>query len=114
MQVSETIVFADDFEAAVEFYRDRLAWPVLETGDWGWVLFDAGGAKVGVMNAKVWKDEGGLPKPRVAFKSEGLDEELAKLKEQAVQFDEPKSSGSLRWTHFYDPAGNAYFLWEGQ
>lgn len=111
MQVSETIIYADDFDAAVEFYRDRLGWPVIETGDWGWHLFDAGGAKLGVMKASVWRDEGGLPKPRVAYKADDFDAELAQLRDQGIRVDEPKVSGNLRSTHFYDPSGNAHFLW---
>lgn len=42
-----TLVYADDADAARDFFRDVLAWPHVDAGD-GWLIFGTGPSELGV------------------------------------------------------------------
>lgn len=41
------LVYAEDADAARDFFRDVLGWPHVDAGD-GWLIFRTGGAELGV------------------------------------------------------------------
>lgn len=52
-----TLVYADDPDAAREFFRDVLQLPGVDTGG-GWLIFRTGPSELGVHPAS-WEDDGG-------------------------------------------------------
>ena len=117
IRISETIYYVHDLDKGVQFYQDRLGFTLIEKQDWGWALFEAHGGKVGLLTEAVWRQAGedyeGMPRPRVAFQTDDIEGEVAKLREAGVEVgDYHGKSDSMRAVTFRDLCGNEYFLWD--
>jgi catechol 2,3-dioxygenase-like lactoylglutathione lyase family enzyme len=117
-QVSETIYYVHDLDQAVEFYRDALGYQLLDQQDWGWALLSIDGTNnVGLLTEAVWKQSGadyeGLPRPRIAIRTDDIEGEVARLKRRGVEVDELKEGkDAMRAVTFRDCCGNEFFLWD--
>lgn len=92
-----------DMQQAVAFYRDRLGLDVLEhDGDWSEVT--AGDQRIGLNAAESPAGDGGAV---IAFAVDDIDNTVAQLKSQGVQFSGELSEHPWgRIAPFKDPDGN--------
>jgi predicted enzyme related to lactoylglutathione lyase len=116
MKLSETILFTHNFEESLHFYQNQLGWHILEHEDWGWALFQLPGeGKLGILATSCWIEEttdGTLPPPRIAFKTDNIETETARLKSLGVQVSPISGEpGQIQSAHFLDNQGNRFFLW---
>lgn len=116
-RLSETIYYVHDLNSAVDFYVGYFGFELIEKQDWGWALLEAGGGKVGLLTEAVWKQSGadyeGLPRPRLAFQTDDLDGEIARLRASGVEVEDAKGEpGKMRAVTFRDLCGNEFFLWD--
>jgi catechol 2,3-dioxygenase-like lactoylglutathione lyase family enzyme len=116
-KVSETIYYVNDLDVAVESYQRQLGFKLIEKQDWGWALFEVGGGRLGLLTEAVWKQAGedydGLPRPRLAFQTDDIDGEVARLKAAGVDVGEfHGKSAEMRAVTFRDACGNEFFLWD--
>lgn len=117
IRISETIYYVHDLDKGVQFYQDKLGFTLIEKQDWGWALFEAHGGKIGLLTEAVWRQAGedyeGMPRPRVAFQTDDIEGEVAKLKQAGVEVGEYHGkSESMRAVTFRDLCCNEYFLWD--
>lgn len=116
-RMSETIYYVHDLDEAVESYQKNLGFKLIQKQDWGWALLELYGGKVGLLTEAIWKQSGadyeGMPQPKMAFQTDDIDGEVAKLIEAGADVDELKGEpGSMRAVVFRDLCGNEFFLWD--
>lgn len=117
MKISETMVFVSSLELAERFYTG-LGLEVVERQSWGWLLFrdQVSGQKVGALLRSSWTTEPeGWPVPRIAFESENLEADLARLELDGHQVGPIMgSSSATRCSWFKDLDGNVSFIWQAK
>ena len=77
----------------------------------------SGSARIGLLLSSFGRKEGEstgeLPRPRVSIQTGDINAEVARLRAAGVQVDDLVGEpGTVRGVNFYDPDGNAFFLWE--
>ena len=118
LQISETITFVADLDAALVFYTLQLGFEVLEREEWGWALIqDPSGVKVGLLVAETWRREepapNGMPAPRIGLKTDDIEGEVERLREAGVEVTKiVGDASSMRAAHLKDRDGNWIFLWQ--
>lgn len=84
-----TLVYADDPEAARDFFRDVLRLPNVDTGG-GWLIFRTGPSELGVHPSR-WEHEGrsgGTDQAfDVSFMCDDLAATMAELADRGAEFD---------------------------
>lgn len=110
-RVTETMVHTADFDAAIAFYRDVLGWKQTTNTDWGWATFEIpGGAVLGVL---AWSEPDALPAPKVGLQTDDIEAFVAEMTAKGIRTDAIKGQpGSTRCVNFFDPDGNAFFVWD--
>ncbi|MDO5535640.1 MAG: VOC family protein [Propionibacteriaceae bacterium] len=92
-----TLVYADDPDAAREFFRDVLAWPSADTGG-GWLIFRTGPSELGV-HPTSGQSPDGTPwttpeRHEISLVCDDLDATMAELRERGAEFTrEPRDDG---------------------
>jgi predicted enzyme related to lactoylglutathione lyase len=112
---SETLVFVEDLDAAVTFYRDRVGLTLKQREEWGFALLEVpGGGRLGVLTTASW-DAGGerISRPRMSLRTDDIEGEVARLVAAGVDVDKIRDdAGPMRAVCFRDGDGNEFFLWE--
>lgn len=118
MQISETMVFWDSIDDAVALY-EQMGLRMTTRQDWGWAVFEdpRSGQKIGVLERGSWRPDdeamlNGTPIPRVAFESEDLEADLARLEMAGCIVGSVPPPGQNRCSWFKDCSGNSYFIWQ--
>lgn len=115
----ETMYYVRDLDAAVKFYSESLGLKLIRHYDWGFALLEADGhgRHIGLMSADLYASEfpgeDGLPAPRLVFQVQDLDAQVKEFKMKGIRTtDVMGEKGETRALHFFDPDGNAFFVWE--
>jgi predicted enzyme related to lactoylglutathione lyase len=102
-----TLVYADDPEAARDFFRDVIGWPHVDTGG-GWLIFKSGPSELGVHPAG-----GGPMRHEISLVCDDLDATMAELKEKGAEFTrEPRDDGWGITTDLQVPGGPTVMLYQ--
>ena len=115
---TELMYIVEDLDEAIAFYTGRLGMSLKKKEDWGFALLElADGLDFGLMAKTCFGSDFGVDAdllgPRLAVRVEDLDGELAKLDGAGIPFGKLSGKkGECRAVNFYDPDGNAVFLWE--
>lgn len=81
-----TLVYAEDADAARDFFRDVLEWPHVDAGD-GWLIFKTGPSELGVHPADV-------PRHQVSLMCDDLDATMESLESKGARFSRgPRDDG---------------------
>lgn len=109
-------IFVDDWDAACDFYRNKLGLP--ETfcdSNMGWAQFSVGEANLGIERVAPTDKEAQQLVGRfvgISLQVDDLQKAYTDLKERGVEFDGPPEKqpwgGSL--ANFRDPSGNTLTL----
>lgn len=86
-----TLVYADDANAARDFFRDVLGWPHVDAHD-GWLIFKTGPSELGVHPAAA--EPGGQTPPggqrhEISLMCDDIDRTIAELTGKGAQFGGP-------------------------
>jgi len=112
---SEALVFVEDLDAAVSFYRDKVGLALKQREEWGFALFEVpGGGRLGVLATASWDSgEERISRPRMSLRTDGIEGEVARLVAAGLDIDKLEGDpGRLRAVCFRDTDGNEFFLWE--
>jgi catechol 2,3-dioxygenase-like lactoylglutathione lyase family enzyme len=77
-----TLVYADDADAARDFFRDVLGWPNVDAGH-GWLIFGTGASELGVHPTE---GMGIGPHHQVALICDDIEATVADLRAKGVEF----------------------------
>jgi len=116
-RVSETIIFVEDMDEALQFYTGCVGFTLEKRNDWGFTVLKMDDkTRLGLMLASAWDreypDDDQLPKARVALQTDDFEGEIAKLRRSAVEIGTIKGEpGGRQAVTFTDPDGNPFFLW---
>ena len=119
-KINATVLFVENFDACVKFYRDTLGLKVKES-DVGFTSFDVAGQELAIMDLPtacqmiseevIQPQEKGVRRVLLAAFLDNTDEAYEALKAKGVQFIKPPITQpwGQRTAYFNDPDGN---LWE--
>ena len=119
-KINVTVLFVQDFETCLKFYRDTLGFKVKDT-DEGFTSFDMGGHELALMalpnaskmidEATVKPTEKGVHRALLAAFVENTDVEYEALTSKGVKFVKIPTTQpwGQRTAYFKDPEGN---IWE--
>lgn len=119
-KMDSVVLFVQDFDACVNFYRDTLGFKVKAT-DVGFMSFDLEGRAFALMDLPtasqmiseevVQQMKGGVNRVLLAAFVDNADETYEALKAKGVHFIKPPTTQpwGQRTTYFQDPDGN---IWE--
>lgn len=119
-RINATVLFVQNFDACVKFYRDILGMSVKET-DEGFASFDLEGQELALMDLStasqmiseeaVQPTQAGVHRALLAAFVENTDKVYESLKAKGVEFVKPPTTQpwGQRTAYFIDPDGN---LWE--
>ena len=109
--VDFAVVFVDDYDAAVAFYRDVLGLEHLDYGKIRGGEFETGGLTLQVVEASSIGREFQPSGHPIALHVDDVEAARAELEEKGVEFNaETLDSGVCHMAFFSDPAGNALLL----
>jgi predicted enzyme related to lactoylglutathione lyase len=83
-----TLVYAEDAEAAREFFRDVIGWPHVDTGG-GWLIFKTGPSELGVHassgehDGQPWSTE---TRHEISLVCDDIEATVADLQERGAEF----------------------------
>jgi predicted enzyme related to lactoylglutathione lyase len=102
-----TLVYADDAEAARDFFRDVIGWPHVDTGG-GWLIFRSGPSELGVHPTG-----GGPMHHEISLVCDDLDKTMAELRGKGAVFTrEPRDDGWGVTTDLQVPGGPTLMLYQ--
>ena len=109
--VDFAVVFVDDYDAAVGFYRDVLGLEHLDYGKIPGGEFETGNLTLQVVEASAIGREFQPSGHPIALHVEDVEAARSELEAQGVEFSaETLDSGVCHMAFFSDPAGNALML----
>ncbi len=117
-RITETLYFVRDLDKAIPFYTESLGMRLITHQDWGFALLAADESHfVGLLQDDVWKaprhHADALPVPRLSYKTDDIDGEVARLREKGVLVEEVSGEGDqVRAAIFRDEDMNPFFLWD--
>jgi predicted enzyme related to lactoylglutathione lyase len=107
---AHTIVFAEDAEAAREFFREVLEWPSVDAGD-GWLIFELPPGELAVHPGPGWSGQVG--QHELFLMCHDIDATVAELRRKGVEFTEAITEESFgRITRFKVPGAGEVGLYE--
>lgn len=108
LHVNHSAITVNSVEASLPFYLDALGLEMLARPDFGipgaW-LRSGNGVEVHLMEDPAFTAPSG---PHLAFGSDDLDGELARLRGLGIEVTEPFELNGLRQAFFHDPTGNQF------
>jgi predicted enzyme related to lactoylglutathione lyase len=109
--VDFAVVFVDDYDAAVGFYRDVLGLEHLDYGKIRGGEFETGNLTLQVVEAAAVGQEHKPSGHPIAFQVDDVEAARSELEEKGVEFRaETMDTGVCHMAPFADPAGNALLL----
>jgi|GEM_PF-2295922 len=117
LQVIEVLHYAAGVDEAIEFYRDKLGWPVIWQSPGNMAMLDAGGVYQLTLVAAKWTPgwERGqpVPGPQLALESRDLKADAALLRARGLADVEVGGDpASMLTSAISDPAGIELFVWQ--
>jgi predicted enzyme related to lactoylglutathione lyase len=107
---AHTIVFAEDAEAAREFFREVLEWPSVDAGD-GWLIFELPPGELAVHPGPGWSGQVG--QHELFLMCHDIEATVAELRRKGVEFTEPISEEPFgRLTRFKIPGAGEMGLYQ--
>jgi predicted enzyme related to lactoylglutathione lyase len=107
---AHTIVFAEDAEAAREFFREVLEWPSVDAGD-GWLIFELPPGELAVHPGPGWSGQVG--QHELFLMCHDIDATVAELRRKGVEFTEPITEEPFgRVTRFKVPGAGEMGIYE--
>jgi catechol 2,3-dioxygenase-like lactoylglutathione lyase family enzyme len=89
---AHTIIYAEDAEAAREFFRDVLGWPSVDAGE-GWLIFELPPGELGIHPGPGWS--GQIGQHELFLMCHDIEATVAELKRKGVEFVAPISEESF-------------------
>jgi predicted enzyme related to lactoylglutathione lyase len=109
--VDFAVVFVDDYDAAVEFYREVVVLAPLDYGKIRGGEFETGSLTLQVVEASAVGREFEPSGHPIALHVEDVEVARSELEGKGVEFlDETLDTGVCHMAPFADPAGNAFLL----
>jgi predicted enzyme related to lactoylglutathione lyase len=109
--VDFAVVFVDDYDAAVAFYRDVLGLEHLDYGKIRGGEFETGNLTLQVVEAAAIGQEHKPSGHPIAFQVDDVEATRSELEAKGIEFQaETMDTGVCHMAPFADPAGNALLL----
>jgi catechol 2,3-dioxygenase-like lactoylglutathione lyase family enzyme len=117
LQVVEVLHYAADVDKAIEFYEEKLGWPVIWRSPGNMAMLDAGGVyQLTIVAAKWapdWAEGGPVPRPQLALESKDLRADIALLESRGLTgLSIGGDPASMLTSAIMDPAGIELFVWQ--
>jgi catechol 2,3-dioxygenase-like lactoylglutathione lyase family enzyme len=109
------LVYADDADAARQFFRDVVGWPHVDAGG-GWLIFKAGPSELGVHPAEGADDGAGRTTARhheVSLMCDDIERTVGELRARGVRFTrDVRDDGFGLTTTFEVPGAGEMLLYQ--
>jgi predicted enzyme related to lactoylglutathione lyase len=107
---AHTIIYAEDAEAAREFFREVLEWPSVDAGD-GWLIFELPSGELAVHPGPGWS--GHVGQHELFLMCDDIETTVGDLRRKGVEFTEAISDEPFgRLTRFKVPGAGELGLYE--
>lgn len=109
--------YAADVDKSIEFYEQRLGWPVIWRAPGNMAMLDAGGVYqltlVAAKWAPDWAEGAAVPGPQLALESKDLKADVALLESRGLSgLELGGDPASMLTSALTDPAGIELFVWQ--